>query len=260
MAARLPYDSFAEIYDAWVDGVPVADEMCSFYVELLTHTPEPVVELGVGNGRICVEAARQGRRVVGVDSSAAILELCASRARETGVSESLELVQADFRDFELSEPASLVALPFHSIGHLADDEEKLRCMRQIFSQLKPGGRFAWDHFVFDPDFPIRPGDRHLRASLGIESTGGQRRVWETSTHLEDRRLIEILVEIEDFADDDQCVDRRQVRLEMSWLEPERSREMLGQAGFEIEHLFGDFERGPFTPHSSHQVWIAAKPA
>ncbi len=258
MTARPAYDDFAAIYDAWVDGVAAADEMRSFYVELLLAAADgPVVELGVGNGRICIEAARRGRRVIGVDSSAAILELCRRRADEAGVADRLELIAADFRDFELEQPASLVVIPFHSIGHLPTDEEKLRCMARIHSQLAPGGRFVWDHFIFDSDYPTTPGTLNLRADVR-DADGRGRLVWELSTRDAERRMIDILVRIEEVDATGAVEATRYVRMEMSWIAPERSRELLERAGFEIEALYGDFRRGPFEDGASHQVWCARR--
>ena len=256
---ELPYDHFAPIYDAWVASVPIAEEMRSFYVELMAESDPPAVELGVGNGRISIAAAQRGQRVFGVDSSAAILELCRKRASEAGVDDRLELIQADFRDFELSEPAALIVIPFHSIGHLTGDDDKLGCMRRVYEQLRPGGRFVWDHFVFDPDYPVPPGTLNLRADIRDPESGRRRLVWECSTRDAERQVIDVLVRIEDLADDGAVDTTRYLRMEMSWIEPTRSKKLLKECGFEIEELYGDFRRGTFDAEASHQVWVARRP-
>jgi len=55
------------------------------------------VELGVGTGRIAIPAALAGAHVIGVDSSAGMLAVCAERAREAGVGERLDLRLGDLR-------------------------------------------------------------------------------------------------------------------------------------------------------------------
>lgn len=258
MTEHVPYDDFATIYDPWVESVPVTGPMRDFYVELLTQDEGPVVELGVGNGRICVEVGRRGKAIVGVDSSSAILELCRARAREAGVESRLALLQADFRDFELPEAANLITLPFHSLGHLAGEADKQVCMERVSSQLRPGGRFVWDHFVFDPAYLAGGGEERLRAEREHPETGARERIWERATHDLERQLIKIFVRIETFDEADGRSDR-EVRMTMSWIDPERSRELLEASGFEIEALYGDFEGGPFTDDSTHQVWTARRP-
>jgi len=254
---RVPYDGFAEIYDAWVGSVPLAEEMRWFYVDLLAESAGPVVELGVGNGRICIEAAARGQRVVGVDSSTAILELCGERARSAGVDDRLELVQADFRDFQLAQPAALITIPFHSIGHLLTEEDKRLCMARVQSQLVPGGRFVWDHFVFDPSYPASPG-LQLRADWRDPETGRRKLVWESSNHDLDRQVVEVLARIENLDEAGVVEQARYSRIDLSWIDPERSRKLLGECGFEIEALYGDFRRGSFEEDSSHQVWVARR--
>src|SRR4051812_6024508 len=60
----------------------------------------PVLELGCGTGRIAVALAEAGVRVIGVDSSEAMLELCAKRTQAEGVSEKIDLVRTDMRDLQ----------------------------------------------------------------------------------------------------------------------------------------------------------------
>lgn len=257
-AGRVPYDGFAEIYDAWVGNVPLADEMRAFYVDLLVDCRGPAVELGVGNGRISIAAAERGKHLVGVDSSSAILDLCRRRARSAGVDERLELIQADFRDFRLPQPAELIVLPFHSIGHLMTEDDKRRCLAQVRGQLAPGGRFVWDHFIYDPDYPVPSGTLNLRADWCDPETGRRKLVWESSSRDPERQVVEVLVRIEELDDEGVVRSTRYVRIDLSWIDPERSRVLLEESGFEIEALYGDFRRGELGEGSSHQVWVARR--
>ncbi|MCZ6571593.1 MAG: class I SAM-dependent methyltransferase [Planctomycetota bacterium] len=151
MSEAKQLDSLAAFYDVWVaSAASVMDPHPAFYGGMYVETEGPVVELGVGNGRILIEAARQGKHVIGVDCSTGMLELCRSRAAQAGVADKLTLIQADFRDFELAEPAALISIPFHSIGHLVTLDDKRAALTHIHSQLRPGGRLVFDHFVYDP--------------------------------------------------------------------------------------------------------------
>jgi len=82
------YDSIAELYDPWSRSVT---EDVGFYVEEARRVGGPVVELAVGTGRIAVPTAVEGIRVIGVDSSPGMLEVCRQRAELAGVSELLDL-------------------------------------------------------------------------------------------------------------------------------------------------------------------------
>src|SRR6187200_3073168 len=89
-----PYDAIAELYDPWSRSVT---EDVGFYVAEARKSGGPVVELGVGTGRIAIPVAAAGIRVIGVDDSEGMLEICRARAERAGVSDLLELRAGDFR-------------------------------------------------------------------------------------------------------------------------------------------------------------------
>src|SRR5206468_4364775 len=98
------YEAYAAIYDDWAAHMT---EDVVFYVGLAREADGPVVELAVGNGRVAIPVARAtGQRVVGLDSSPAMLEQARVRANSAGV--VLDLREADMRDLRLDEPAGLV--------------------------------------------------------------------------------------------------------------------------------------------------------
>src|ERR671935_2408890 len=70
------YDAIARLYDPWSRSVT---EDVAFYVEEASRAMPPVVELGVGTGRIAVPIASEGIRVIGIDSSPGMLEVCKER-------------------------------------------------------------------------------------------------------------------------------------------------------------------------------------
>src|SRR5215469_71396 len=108
------YDAWADRYGEWSTGS--AD--VPFYVGLARETDGPLVELAVGTGRVAIPVARAtGRRVVGIDSSPAMLEHARRRAVEEGV--ELDLRPDDIRELEIEEPAALIYCPGRSLLHLA---------------------------------------------------------------------------------------------------------------------------------------------
>lgn len=253
------YDTFADIYPIWTDSAASATENLPFYLKEYLATEGPVVELGVGDGRIAVEAASRGRTVIGVDRSSTMLARCRERADRAGVLDHLTLIQADFRDFDLQEPAGLIVIPYHSIGHLVTLARKHDTLRHIFTQLRPGGRFIFDDFFMTPAVSAYMRDVQLRASYQSAS-GADRLLWVTSLIDEVSQSISV-VTWEDQLDRAGVMEQRRYRrLSLSWLEPDQARALLVETGFTIEVCLGDFQGTPFDPALAlEQVWIARTP-
>ena len=254
------YDDWAPIYDVWAGTAPITKRNLPFYVERLVGAEGPAVELGVGNGRIAIEAARQGARVIGVDSSSVMLSLCRQRARDEGVADRMTLLKADFRDFELEEPAALIVVPFHSIGHMLTLEDKRACFAHVFEQLRPGGRFVFDHFVFDEARATQMnGLTHLRGEYVDPDTARDTLLWvNVRFEIRDQRM-QILAISEEVDPLGHTGARRIRRMDFSWIHPEQARTLLTETGFEVENAWGCFDETPLTPDAKEQIYSARKP-
>ena len=253
------YDSFADIYSVWTDTAASARANLAFYVDAYLAERGPVVELGVGDGRIAVEAAARGRSVIGIDCAAAMLARCRERATAAGVLGRLTMLQADFRTFALDEPAALITLPYHSIGHLVDLQDKRDAIGHIFSQLRPGGRFIYDDFLMTPALLASMRQVQLRAAYQ-SSAGLDVLLWVTSLVDEASQSIKLVTWEDELDGDGVLIRRRYRRLTLSWLDVIQARRLLEEAGFTVEACFGDFDGTPVEEHAAReQVWIARKP-
>lgn len=109
------YDALADRYAEW-SATDVTGDV-PFYVGLARAADGPLVELAVGTGRVAIPVAQAtGRRVIGIDSSPAMLAHARVRAVDEGV--ELDLREGDIRELELEEPAALIYCPGRSLLHL----------------------------------------------------------------------------------------------------------------------------------------------
>jgi len=157
------YDTWAERYDERPTGVS-AD--VSFYVALARDADGPLVELAVGTGRVAIPIAQAtGRRVLGIDSSRAMLAQARARALEEGV--ELDLREGDIRDLEIEEPAALIYCPGRSLLHLPTWADRRRCFERVAASLRPGGRFAWNAFALDHQVAAASDGKHSDPTPGL---------------------------------------------------------------------------------------------
>lgn len=229
------YDGIAVLYDAWSTGVI---EDISFYVDEALAAGGPVVELGVGTGRIAIPTAMAGVRVIGVDSSVGMLAVCAEAARAAGVATQLELRQGDLRRPPVDERVRLVTCPFRAYLHLSSDEERLEALSAARDLLHPGGKLVFDVFA--------PSNEDIEETHGLwlEREPGilERADW-------DRAAQTLTLSVRG--------DAGESSMTLWWLEPQRWQALLAESGFVVEACYGWFDRRPYDG-GEDSVWIARK--
>jgi SAM-dependent methyltransferase len=230
------YDAIARLYDPWSRSVT---EDVGFYVEEARRAePGPVVELGVGTGRIAVPIAAEGVRVIGVDSSPGMLEVCRERAANAGVEALVDLRLGDLRAPPVSERVELVMCPFRSYLHLRSDQERLEALRAVAELLVPGGRLVFDVFAPGADDIAETHGRWLEREPGIF----ERADWDTGS-----RTLTLSVRGRS----------GEATMALAWLSADEWRVLLERAGFEVEALYGWFDRRPFSG-GEDMLWIARR--
>lgn len=122
-----------------------------FYLEA-TAGRATVLEYGVGTGRVALPMARRGQRVVGVDSSEAMLASFTGdlRAEAPEVRARVRLVHGDARELELPERFDAITCPFNGIAHHHDLAELGAFLGRVRQHLRPDGVFVLDVVLPDP--------------------------------------------------------------------------------------------------------------
>lgn len=221
-------DAFSQRYEEWSAHM-TAD--IAFYVDLARQADGPLVELAVGNGRVAVPVAQAtGKRVIGIDSSPAMLEQAGARAAEAGV--DLDLRLADMRDLTVDEPAGLIYCPFRALLHLPTWADRRRTFERVAASLRPDGRFAWNAFAFDHRVAVRLDGRHQAEPVP-----------HTNRYSVGDNRIDILL-------DDGGTSSLWWATKNEWFG------LLDVAGLEVEALYGGFAGEPFTDDSTEYVFVA----
>jgi SAM-dependent methyltransferase len=229
------YDTIARLYDPW--SVSVVEDI-SFYVDEALASGGPVVELGVGTGRIAIPVAAAGIDVIGIDASAEMLAVCRARAREAGLESRLDLRLGDLRRPPVEGPVPLVTCPFRAYLHLASDEERLEALRAALALLEDGGRLVFDVFTPSQEDIDETDGRWIEREPGI---------WERADW--DLGLQTLTLSVRG--------DSGESTMTLWWLAPERWNALLGEAGFTVEACYDWFDRRPYAG-GEDSIWIARK--
>jgi SAM-dependent methyltransferase len=227
------YDKIARLYDPWSRSVV---EDVSFYVEEALRWGGPVLELGVGTGRIAVPIASAGIQVVGVDLSAGMLEVARERAALAAV--PVDLRHGDMRDPPVEGLFPLVVIPFRSLLHMETDADRRTALRAVADRMEPDGRFVFDVFAPAADDIADTHGRWLEREPGI---------WERADWDERTRTLVLRVRGEG----------SDAEMSLAWLSVPEWKELLREEGFVVDAVYGWFDRSPWLG-GEDSVWVCRR--
>lgn len=231
-------DGFADVYDEWYADVTDVPATVSLMVRL-AGSGGRVLELGVGTGRLAAPMAMAGLAVVGIDSSAPMLDRIPIQPGGDRVTAICGDMVNDLPDGPFD--ACLVA--YNTLFNLQEAAEQQRCFHAVAARLRPGGCFVVEAIVPDPAAPAG-GDVSVR-SMTADSV-----VLSVSEHRPDeQRTSGQFVEL---------TEAGGVRLRpwaIRWAPPDELDAMATAAGFSLDNRSADMVGAPYDEHADHHVSI-----
>lgn len=257
------YEATADFYDF----VPLYRERpdVAFFVDLARESGGLVLEVGCGTGRVLIPAARAGITITGLDLSTRMLAVCRQRLAAEGedVRGRVTLSVADMRDFDLGGQFSLVTLPFRPFQHLTTVADQIACLQTVYRHLLPGGCIALD--LFNPSIPILADDTRL-GGWGSEPEfalpDGRRVV--RRFRLTDRDYFNQINQVEMIyavTHPDERQEEFVHAFPMRYLFRFEAEHLLVRCGFEIEAVYGSYDRSPYgaTSYPGELIFVARRP-
>jgi len=251
----------ALFYDHYSTGVP-GD--VGFYVEEARKSGSPVLELGCGTGRILIPVAEAGLEIVGLDRAPSMLAMAREKVARlpTDTRRRIQLVQGDMREFDLDRKFTLAMIPYRAFLHMLTVEDQRRALRCVWDHLVDGGRLVLNNF--DPRLETIVAHRgSLGSALKLDSefvhpeTGHRVLVWDTRQYEPEEQLVRQYFVFEELNEEGHVVAKRFNPLVLRYLFRYEMQHLLELCGFEVEALYGDFDRGPFR-YGGEQIWITRR--
>jgi SAM-dependent methyltransferase len=139
-----PANSFTDPHILWHDlecGSYTAD--LPLWRELADAHPDgPILDIGAGTGRVALELAATGRRVIALDRDPVLLAALARRAEQLDI--DFQTVCADARTFALprGERVALCIAPMQTVQLLGGEPGRLGFLHRARAHLRPDGLLA----------------------------------------------------------------------------------------------------------------------
>lgn len=246
-----------ELYDILHDGY-------SGDVDLYAHISagrNPILECGVGTGRVAIPLAKLGKTVHGLDNSAEMLEELRLKLQSepAAIRRRLLLHQADMRSFALGRTFGFVSVPFMTFNYLLTLDEQLDCLRCIEAHLEPGGYLAMELMSFYREWFHDDGITRVVLSKRDRESGETVQVhrltrFDPATQIVEHDRTYRFVDV-----------TGKVRLERTVFWRNRffflgeAELLLKAVGLELQVVWGGHNREPFTRDSRVAFVVAQKP-
>jgi SAM-dependent methyltransferase len=146
-----------------------------YYVRVARRSRGPVLEYGVGNGRVALAVAGAGIEVFGVDLSRSMLDDLEQKLAKLPpkVRARVQVQHGDMRALRLKRRFPLVIAPFNTVLHLYERSDFEAFFGHVREHLEPEGRFVFDFSVPQPDDLCRDPERWFGAPRIRHPTSGE---------------------------------------------------------------------------------------
>jgi SAM-dependent methyltransferase len=231
-------DRIADVYD---DDPAVRAQTVG--VELLAELAGrgPVLELGIGTGRVAIPLAARGVQVHGIDASRAMVQ----RMHAKPGGDDIPIAIGDMADLPTpGGPYALAFVVFNTFYAILTQDDQVRCFANVAAALQPGGRFLIEGFVPDP----ARFDRRQRTSATRVAVDEVRLDATIHDPVEQRIDGEHVI-----LRDGEPVRLLPVSLRYAW--PSELDLMARLAGMQLEARWGGWDRQPFTAQSELHVSV-----
>ncbi|WP_342078586.1 class I SAM-dependent methyltransferase [Yoonia sp. SS1-5] len=241
--SRKTYSELTDLYDLMCND---RGHEAKFYASYIDHGRD-FLEAGCGTGLLTEQLQMLGYQVFGIDNSKEMLSVCKTRCPD------VPTVQADMRDFDLGRKFDLVTIPYNTLSHIMTQADLLKTFQCMQQHCRPGGRFIFSLHHHAPDV-----HQCTWAGVGVprfydKVSGEISTIIRTYEVVAKERRLTMTWNVT-------CPDTLEIRRRHTIDTRLHSRgdltAALQEAGFEIEDLFEDENKKPFSDSSRNQVFVA----
>ena len=251
-----PFDVIADYYDLDLAGY---EEDVGIYENLGRRHDLPLLELGVGTGRVAIPLLRAGLRVVGIDRSEAMLAQARRKLealRPQKLAANVRLLREDMTNFDLGESFGVILCALGGFMHLRTQEDQVRALECARRHLAPGGLLVIDLPAFDPQ-EWETGVQPLTLVWTRRDPARDVLVSKfRACQADPARQVQHVTHIYEEWGPQGSLRRRLVAFELRYVYRHEMELLFDQAGLRTRDLYGAYDLSPYDLHAPRMIFVA----
>ena len=266
----MPYNMgeyYERVSDYDLEYQSQSEQDIPFWCELLMrYTPERVLELACGSGRIGIELLHSpgSFHLEGLDIAPEMLNAYRRKLEREpeAVQQRVTLHEGDMCDFQLEHKGQfdLILLPFNSIAHLYELEDQMSAFKNTYEHLTPNGRFVVDISLPDIDYLSdalnQPSHVYLEDEILAADEEFTMLLYSSRKYDQIEQLEHIVWTHEKFFESGEN-ERYLTKLDMHVFFPRELQLLFLAAGFSIEAIYGGYDWKPLGK-GTRQIVVGRK--
>ena len=254
---------YAQLYD---QSVPDWPGELGFYRELIGRSRSErldMLEIACGTGRVTLQLARDGVNIIGLDLSAALLDI--ARSKSAGLA-NVRWIQGDMRTFDLDQRFGLIIIPGHSFQFMLTPADQVQSLETIKRHLLPGGLLVLhlDHqdVTWLGELLTTKGDIFETGSEVTHPTTGRKFRRSSAWNYDPAsQTATVTLRFDELDPGGKIIEHwNTVPRSLHCIFRFEMEHLLNRVGLEILSVYGDFYKQELNNTSGNMIWIARNPA
>ena len=247
----LSLSRYAEFYSLEMDNF---SSDIDFYRTHISDTSN-VLELGCGTGRICRNLSQSGYDVTGIDLSPEMLQLAAKQDVNSSRYICMDMCQMAFcHQFDH------IIIPYNTLNLLQTESQILKCLKQVYDFLKPGGTLLFQVHLPKPGLPIKQSEKVFQFQLFSLSENRGKLIKESIRSYFPEKEILLLEEryrVRPLSQTDKKEDFRHL-FQLAGFPFHKWIDLINQAQLNVLSLFGDYNGSTFHQDNDSTLLIIVR--
>ncbi len=156
------FQTYSQFYDSLYQSKDYLAEVKFIRSVIKKFSPikvKKVLSLGCGTCNHDILMAKKGYQIAGLDQSATMLSRAQQKIKSEGLSNKISLHQGDVRYSNMKDKFDFAMAMFNVIGYQITNDDINATLKNVSSNLKPGGLFLFDCWYAPAVLADPPTDR-----------------------------------------------------------------------------------------------------